>query len=481
MRPLVWFRADLRTRDNPALFHAARQATRGVVAVFLITPGQWRHHDWGPTKVDFILRNLRELSTTLSQRGIGLLLRHADTFAEAPKNLLHIARRYACDALYFNREYEVNEARRDDAVTRAFEAAGLPVYTFDDQTLTIPGDIRTADGRFYTVFTPFRKAVVTRLRELGPPSVLSQPKMQMSRVSDADPVPREVDGFSNHTPREDLWPGGESAAISRLRTFARGPISHYHAHRDIPAIRGTSTLSPWLTVGAISARQCLAAAVDAADGTLPRFTQPSDAHPHPGPAVWISELIWRDFYRHLLVGFPRLSMGRAFLRWTERIAWRDDPAALAAWQEGRTGVPIVDASMRQLATTGWMHNRCRMIVAMYLTKHLLIDWRSGERHFMRHLIDGDLANNNGGWQWAASTGTDAAPYFRIFNPILQSRRFDPHGAYIKRFLPELQALDADDIHDPPPLIRAKCGYTQPIIDHASAVARAKATFEAAKP
>ena len=480
MRPLVWFRSDLRLRDNPALFHAAQDATRGVVGVFIATPGQWLQHDWGPIKVDFIMQHAMLLASGLRELNIGMLFRQVETFGEASHLLLEIARRHECDAIYFNREYEINESRRDDDVAMAFKAAGLRVRAFHDQTLIPPGEIRTGEGRFYTVFTPFRKAAAKRLGEYGPPAVLDPPRNQADFVSASDRVPREIEGFFIGSCREQQWAGGETSAHKRLDEYRRDQITGYHATRDVMEVDGTSRLSPWLTAGAISVRQCLATAIDAAGGTLPDITAPVEGHPHPGPAVWISELIWREFYRHLLVGFPRLSMGRAFQTWTERIEWRDDPLAFDAWREGRTGVPIVDAAMRQLLRIGWMHNRARMIVAMYLTKHLLIDWRLGEQHFMRHLIDGDLANNNGGWQWAASTGTDAAPYFRIFNPTTQSRRYDPHGAYIKHYVPELRSLDAADIHDPPPLIRAQLGYPQPIVEHAMAVARAKAVFEKAK-
>lgn len=480
MRPLVWFRSDLRLSDNPALFHAARDATRGVVGVFVVCPGQWRAHDWGWMKADFVLRSVRDLSISLRDRGIGLVVRTADTFADVPGALLDVAKAHACDVVCFNREYEVNEHRRDEAVTRAIEHAGLRVRAFHDQTLIEPGLVRTGEGRWYTVFTLFRRAMMTRLREHGVPGVLAPPKKQPQPVCDSDEAPTSLAGFAGTT-REDLWPAGESQALSRLRTFARGMMVGYHSQRDLPAMRGTSELSPYLAVGAVSARQCLSAAIEAAEGRLPDVTLPVERQSHSGPSVWISELIWREFYRHLLVGFPRLSMGRAFVRWTERVAWRDDPASVDAWREGRVGVPIVDAAMRQLSRTGWMHNRCRMIVAMYLSKHLLIDWRQGERHFMRSLVDGDLANNNGGWQWAASTGTDAAPYFRIFNPVSQSRRFDPHGGYIRRFVPELAGLDDAEIHDPSPLARAISGYPPAIVDHAMAVARAKAAFESAKP
>ncbi len=218
-------------------------------------------------------------------------------------------------------------------------------------------------------------------------------------------------------------------------------------------------LSPYLTAGVLSVRQCAAAAIEANDGQLDGG--------HEGIVQWIDELVWREFYKHILVGFPRVSMHRAFKLETERLVWTDNDSQFEAWCHGQTGVPIVDAAMRQLTTTGWMHNRLRMITAMYLSKNLFIDWRRGERFFMQHLIDGDLAANNGGWQWAASTGTDAAPYFRIFNPVSQSKRFDPEGAFIRQFVPELADLDDSEIHDPsclPSLVRSRLDYPEPLVD-----------------
>ena len=253
-----------------------------------------------------------------------------------------------------------------------------------------------------------------------------------------------------------------------LRAFVSKRIESYHTLRDMPAEDGTSALSPYLAAGALSPRQCLHAAMEANRGRA--------ASGKKGVTTWISELIWREFYRHVLIGFPRVCMNRPFRVETDRLPWRDDEDQFAAWCQGHTGVPIVDAGMRQLAETGWMHNRVRMITAMFLTKDLFIDWRWGQRHFMHHLIDGDFANNNGGWQWSASTGTDAAPYFRIFNPFSQSRRFDPEGQYIRRYVPELKALSADEIHEPSADVARKCRYPRPIVGHAEARTSAIAAF-----
>jgi deoxyribodipyrimidine photo-lyase len=471
MTPLVCFRADLRVSENTALAKACRDASGGVAAVFILCPGQWREHDWADTKVDFMLRTLGELRSELDRLNIPLLVARADTFREAPAALLKAARACGCDAIYFNREYEVNESRRDEAVTEAFTDAGLKIVALHDQSVIPPDTLRTTTDRFYTVFTPFRRAWIRHLRDHGVPAVRRRPRPRPATDVAADSVADSVPGFDRSRGRPDLWPAGEEAARRRLRSFVRTGIGDYARRRGLPALDGTSALSPYLAVGAISARQCLQAAVRANRNSLNgRKT---------GPATWITELIWREFYRHLLVGYPRVSMNRAFRPETDRVRWRNDRQAFDAWCRGRTGVPIVDAAMRQLAETGWMHNRLRMITSMFLTKDLLIDWRWGERHFMRHLIDGDLASNNGGWQWSASTGADAAPYFRIFNPWRQSRKFDPDGAFIRRFLPELSEVQGDAIHDPSALPgpqRAKLDYPDPIVDHERAVARARAAF-----
>jgi deoxyribodipyrimidine photo-lyase len=479
MPTLVWFRSDLRTHDHPALHHAALDAAGEVVGLFIISPEQWMDHDWAGVKVDFILRTLRELSASLRELGIPLVIETVPRFDAHPETVLRVARSRGCDRVYFNREYELNEARRDVAAERLLTSKGLKVAAFHDQCIVPPGELRTGEGKVYTVFTPFKRAMYKMLTQRGAPSPLPRPKKLADSTAVAQPdIPDRVKPFTTTVPR-DLWPAGETAALKRLKTFIAQRGDDYKAQRDYPAVDGTSMLSPYLTVGAISTRQCLAAALEANRG---RFEGGSE-----GLATWISELVWRDFYRHIVVGYPRVCMHRAFKPATDRIRWNDDDRAFAAWQQGRTGVPIVDAGMRQLLATGWMHNRVRMIVAMYLTKDLFIDWRRGEQHFMRHLIDGDLASNNGGWQWSASTGTDAAPYFRIFNPVSQSRKFDPEGTYIRRWVPELADVRGGEkgpIHDPTELAapaRARLGYPAPLVDRAIVKDRVMKAFAALPP
>ncbi len=494
MRVLVWLRSDLRSDDNRALHAACREARRGVIAAFLLSPGQWRLHDWADVKVDFLLRNLRSLSASLARLNIPLLVRTADRFSDAPEALRRLATEHACDAVFFNREYEVNESRRDAAVQAALSAAGIATRGFDDQTILPPDAVRTTDDRFYTVFTPFKRAWLERLHRGADVRPLGTPRTQPESPTTSDPIPPAVSGFDRVPADPVLWPPGESAARERLDDFIASRVQHYREKRDIPSTDATSRLSPYLTLGVISPRRCLAAACAANRGLL------TDGR--PGPDTWISELVWREFYRHVLVGFPRVSMNRAFRVESENVPWRHDEENLTAWCEGRTGYPIVDAGMRQLRAQGWMHNRVRMITAMFLSKHLLLDWRLGERYFMQHLIDGDLASNNGGWQWSASTGTDAAPYFRIFNPFAQSARFDPDGKYVFTWVPELRAVPPAALHDARrlaealarhapacstdhdqarhrrtrPAASAPDAYPSPIVAHETARARALAAF-----
>ncbi len=469
-RHLVWFRSDLRIADNSALHAATSPAPdAGVLGVFVISPGEWTAHDVAPARVDLILRSLRVLSGDLAARNIPLLIVTAHTPRDVPKVLGELAQRYRVSALYFNREYEVNEARRDHLVCTAFAGLGIDCTPFDDRVVLAPGSVRTQDDRPYTVFTPFKKRWFAVLSDHGGVRVLRAPKDQSPTGVMPSEIPASVEGFLSPVD-PSLWPAGEHEAIMRLRRFAASRLDRYKSDRDHPAIDGTSVLSPYLACGAVSPRQCLLAALQANDGMIDSGG--------PGPIQWISELVWREFYTHIVQAFPRVCKHRAFKPETDRIAWRESPRDFDAWCRGDTGVPIVDAAMRQLNTTGWMHNRLRMIVAMYLTKDLFIDWRMGERYFMRNLVDGYLASNNGGWQWSASTGTDAAPYFRIFNPVSQGRTYDAQGLFIRRFVPELAGLDDDAIHDPPSLVRARLGYSGVIADHASARARVMKAFKA---
>ncbi|MCH4564469.1 deoxyribodipyrimidine photo-lyase [Halomonas sp. EGI 63088] len=466
---LIWFRSDLRVHDNRALAAAARQGP--VVAVFLRCLPHWQRHGHGANKLDFWARGVAALKVSLEGLHIPLLHRELDDFAEAPAALLAVARDTGARTLHFNHEYPLDERRRDEAVIGAFAAAGLAARGHHDSVAFAPGELLTGKGDVYGVFTPFAKAWHHRLS--AERIALHEAPAPQARLPIApDPLP-ELPALDD-TPVDDrLWPAGEGPAADRLERFLCFRGRHYARQRDVPAIRGTSELSPYLALGMLSHRQCLQAVLAENAGRL--------AEGDAGLTAWVNELVWREFYRHVAFGFPRVCRRRAFQAHTEALAWRDDDAGFRAWCEGRTGYPIVDAAMRQLVATGWMHNRLRMITAMFLAKHLLIDWRRGEAFFLRHLVDGEFCANNGGWQWAASTGTDAAPYFRIFNPTTQSQRFDPDGAFLAEWLPELAALPARARHAPPRDPVGGLDYPPPIVDHKAARARALDAFKALRP
>ncbi|MDD0841672.1 deoxyribodipyrimidine photo-lyase [Pseudomonas sp. Gutcm_11s] len=469
MRQLIWLRSDLRSADNSAL-HAA-MAAGPTLAVYLLSPEQWREHDDAPCKVDFWLRNLAELQQQLARLNVPLLVRSAPHWRDAPAVLLELCRQQQIGAVHFNDEYGLNEQARDRAVSQTLANADIACHGHLDQLLFRPGSLLTKSGGYFQVFSQFRKLCYQRLHSALPP-MLGTPGAQAPLPVASDPLPSAVPGFEP-PPRSlsELWPAGEDAASARLADFVDERMGWYQQRRDLPGVDGTSQVSAYLAAGVLSPRQCLHAAL--------RNNYGEFESGNPGAVTWINELLWREFYKHILVGYPRVSRHRAFRLETEALPWRQVPDELAAWQQGRTGIPLVDAAMRQLLATGWMHNRLRMVVAMYLTKNLLIDWREGERWFMRHLIDGDLAANNGGWQWSASTGTDAAPYFRIFNPISQSQKFDPDGRFIRRWLPELAHLDDRDIHNPAALggLFGAANYPQPIVDLSASRARALQAFK----
>ncbi|QXI37778.1 deoxyribodipyrimidine photo-lyase [Pseudomonas xantholysinigenes] len=466
---LIWLRSDLRIDDNTALAAACQRGP--TLALWIASPGQWLAHDDAACKVDFWLRNLRQLRQALEALNIPLLIRTTDTWASVPQCVLEVCQQHRVQAVHWNDEYGINETRRDQATRQCLRQAGIETTSHLDQLLFKPGSILTRGGHYFQVFSQFKRVCLEHLhRDL--PALVPPVSRQAPVAVPSDPIPSHIDGFD--APAEALrqhWPAGEEQARYRLKSFVDEHIEDYQQQRDLPARPGTSQLSPYLAAGVLSPRQCLHAALAGNRGEFDSG--------NIGVQTWINELLWREFYKHVLVGYPRVSRHRAFRPHTEALPWRHAPDDLEAWKQGRTGFPIIDAAMRQLLETGWMHNRLRMIVAMFLSKNLLIDWRHGERHFMRHLIDGDLAANNGGWQWSASTGTDAVPYFRIFNPITQSQRFDPHGRFIRHWLPELSDKDDKSIHYPVKSsdLFATNYYSSPIVDLDSSRQRALAAFK----
>lgn len=469
---LVWLRNDLRMTDNRALYAACQDEHARVIALFIATPRQWRRHDMAPRQAAFLRQNLAALQQALARQGIPLFYQECDDFRAAVSWLAAFCQRHSVSRLFYNYQYEVNERERDRRVERRL-AGKVVCQGFDDALLLPPGSVVTGSGQMYKVFTPFRQAFIRRLLDTDIASLPAPDKR-----CGGEPVacsPLAPFSYPQHAFDEATFPAGEWEALRRLRHFCRERAGNYHQQRDMPALEGTSRLSPYLALGVLSPRQCVNRLREACPDVFER--------PQGGAFCWLNELIWREFYRHLLVARPGLCKHQPFVAWTRRVRWREDEERLRAWQQGETGYPIVDAAMRQMNQTGWMHNRLRMICASFLVKDLLIDWRAGERYFMSQLLDGDLAANNGGWQWAASTGCDAAPYFRIFNPTTQGKRFDPQGEFIRRWLPELASVPDSAIHLPHPWA-ARDGrvlaYPAPIVDHRQARRRTLATFEAAK-
>ena len=464
-----WFRNDLRVHDNTALDAATRQGA--TIALYIISPKQWQQHDDAACKVEFWRRNLDELSTQLAALNIPLLIRECDDWQAIPALMTELCQQYAVSQVYCNQEYPINERARDQAVATALERQGIGFTACLDLLLFEPGSVLTKTGTYFKVFGQFKRVCQQRLYDQLP-EVLAAPKQQVKQSIEPDPVPAQIAGFEQVS--DELmqhWPVGEALAWQRLQDFADQAIRDYDHSRDFPALQGTSQISAYLNAGVLSIRQCLHAALKAANGELFGANE--------GINTWITQLLWREFYQHILVGFPAVSRHQPFKAKTRQLKWRHAPDDLQRWQAGETGFPIIDAAMRQLKATGWMHNRLRMIVAMFLSKNLLIDWRDGERWFMQHLIDGDLAANNGGWQWSASTGTDSVPYFRIFNPITQSQKIDKDGEFIRHWLPELAHLDKKSIHAPhlaAKLVRDSVDYPSPLVDLASSRDRALAAF-----
>ncbi|MGH1460944.1 MAG: cryptochrome/photolyase family protein [Neptuniibacter sp.] len=454
---LVWFRNDLRTGDHSALYLACENSKgEGVLAVAAITPQQWQLQDEAKCRVQFWLANLAALQQQLSKLNIPLKLIYADENDELPNKLLALAKQYQVRALYFNREYPQYEQIRDQRVFERFNAEDIHCHRLECDLVFPPGSVLNQKAEPYRVFTPFSRA--WKKRFLASPSVpLSVPKLQPKLTIESDPVPTEI-SFANQGSanwQAVLWPADENIAHSRLQSFIYEKFVTYKQQRDFPADDGTSSLSPYLSCGVLSVRQCLAAAQTYSEDLEWIHNQ------------WVTELIWREFYRHLLVLFPEQSSLKPFKPEVEnKLVWLENQEIFRLWREGETGFAIVDAGIKQLLETGWMHNRVRMIVAGFLTKLLRHDWRLGARFFMQHLIDGDFASNLGGWQWSAGVGADAAPYFRIFNPMRQAERFDPDGDYVAQWLPQLKGMNSVQQHDP--LFTCAAGRPVPIVDYAYA-------------
>ena len=472
---IVWFRQDLRLSDNPALAAAAADG-RPLLPVYILddeTPAGWRP---GAASRWWLHGSLERLSADLSALGAPLLLLRGNAEAVLPDLL----RTTGATAVYWNRCYEPYAVERDSCIKTDLKSMGVEADSFNASLLFEPWEVRSQSGGRYRAFTPFWKACL-RLSE--PAAPLPAP----TRIRGCDGVPAgESLADWRLRPSTPDWAGGlraswtpgEAGARRRLQEFVDGALAGYASARDVPAVDATSRLSPHLHFGEIGPRAVWHAVVH-------RAAEDATVAQGGATAKFLSEIGWREFSYHLLFNFPALP-DRNLRTEFDGFPWHDDSAHVRAWQRGRTGYPIVDAGMRQLWHTGWMHNRVRMVVASFLIKDLLIDWRVGEAWFWDTLVDADLANNAASWQWVAGSGADAAPYFRIFNPVLQGERFDPDGAYVRRWVPELSALPNSHIHRPWTASEAmllqsdvKLGETYPnrIVDHGMARDRALAAYK----
>ena len=464
MRVIHWFRSDLRIADNTALAEACRRADV-LAPVFVLDDALLARHRDAHPRLRFLQANLDDLAAELEASGSGLIVLRG-----APHRCLPaLARACKASLVTWNRDYGPHAKERDGMVRDALVRDGIEVRTFKDRVVFEGGEIRNAQGGTYSVYTHYRRAWWRRYR-VGPPAAPSVPAIPpcISEASAKAPPDLRVCGVRSDA--TDIPRGGATPARERLDAFFGGAARRYRVDRNFPALAGTSRLSPYLRFGAISVRECVRAGLALAA-----------AEPEAGEGVWawIDELVWREFYHAILDAHPRV-LGGAFRKDYDALEWDDNVDRLQAWQTGMTGYPIVDAGMRELVATGWMHNRVRMIVASFLVKDLHLDWREGERWFMRRLVDGDPASNNGGWQWAASTGTDAQPYFRIFNPTSQGERFDPAGEYVRRWVPELEGLPGKAVHRPWAARGRARGYPARIVDHARERSVALARFRAAR-
>ncbi|OKP10124.1 Deoxyribodipyrimidine photo-lyase [Penicillium subrubescens] len=509
-----WFKTDLRLQDNRALstaFQIAKDNQIPVIGVYIVSPEDFEAHLTSPARVDFTLRTLKQLQKDLSELDIPLYVETQEKRKNIPTRIVELCQQWEAKHLCANLEYEVDELRRDAKVVRRCADHDIDFTPSHDTCVVTPGLLITGAGKQYAVYTPWFRSWLRFLKENpdylemseDPGTNPGDARKQFADLFDCKipDMPSSKSLSEKEKKRfEELYPAGEHEATRRLEKFLKEKCGDYDKNRSMLPGENTSALSPYFASGAISARTAVVTAKRANKNHLDRYDQ--------GHMTWISEVAWRDFYRHVLVHWPFIwygvlyyllpppsihsrksgltdppSMNKCFKPEATNIEWEYDADQFQAWSEGKTGFPIVDAAMRQLKHCAWMHNRTRMVVSSFLSKDLMIDWRRGERFFMEHLIDGDFASNHGGWGFGSSTGVDPQPYFRIFNPLRQSERFDPDGEYIRHWVPELRDVKGNAIHEPysrgAGAIAQKNGYPRPIVEHAASRDRALARYKSA--
>lgn len=454
---LVWFRRDLRDFDHAALYHALK-SSQAVFCVFIFdTEILDRLTSKADRRVEFIWESVRELKAALQAQGSDLIVKHCS----ARKLIPQLALQLNIHAVFANRDYEPAAIERDADVAVQLAKVGIKFHDFKDQVIFEKDEILSLSGKPYSVFTPYKNAHLKKLDDfyLKPYKVDSR-MHNLAKIAPSELISLEAMGFARTDLKALHLPTGMSGGKKLFEDF-ENRMHRYKETRDFPAVKGVSYLSAHLRFGTVSIRH---------------LARQARGRANTGSQAWLNELVWRDFYFQILHHNPQLAAGKAYKPAFENLPFPNNPELFNAWCEGKTGYPLVDAAMRQLNQTGFMHNRLRMVTASFLVKDLLVDWRWGERYFAEHLIDYDLSANNGGWQWAASTGCDAQPWFRIFNPITQSKKFDPQGQFIRNYVPELVSCDDKEIHAPwqiPQLrqqsIKIVIGedYPAPIVDHAT--------------
>lgn len=469
---LFWHRRDLRLTDNPGLA-AARQQTPRVVGVFCLDPNILQRDDIAPARVTYMIGSLQELQESYRQAGSELLIVQDDPRIALPR----LAIALQVKAVFWNWDVEPYSRQRDQMVMDALEANGIQHQSFWGQLMHAPEEIRTSSNEPYTVYTPFWRNWSSRpktdpAQRLAGATGLTEAERLQAQAAGTIPLPTAKElGFVWTNPL--VLAPGEAAAQTRLEDFCYQQIDAYQTQRNFPAEFGTSQLSAALKFGVIGVRTVWSA-------TIAAWDQSRSDEAREGIRTWRQELAWREFYQHVMYFFPELAEG-AYRQPLKTFPWQNDPDLFQAWCEGKTGYPIVDAAIRQMNESAWMHNRCRMIVASFLTKDLLVSHQLGEKYFMQRLFDGDLSANNGGWQWSASSGMDPKP-LRIFNPASQAQKFDPDADYIRHWLPELRSVDTADLisGNISPLERQRCGYPAPIVDHNQQQRSFKALYQEQK-
>lgn len=466
---LFWHRRDLRTVDNLGL-NLARQRSAKVIGVFCLDPEILQKDDIAPARVSYLLGSLQALEQDYAQAGSALLILQGQPAEKLPT----LATALAAQAIYWNRDVEPYGRARDRTVAEALRQAGVEVQAGWDQLLHAPSEVMTGSKQPYTVYTPFwrnwnRQPKAAPVAALSGAEGLTEPEQSLAEQSGVIALPSLKDlgwVWQNELP---LKPGTQ-AAQAHLTHFCDRAITAYDEQRNFPAVAGTSRLSAALKFGTIGIRTVWAAAAAV-------YADSRSDETRQNVQTWQQELAWREFYQHAMYFFPALAEG-SYRAQFKQFPWVNHEPHFQAWCEGKTGYPIVDAAMRQLNTIGWMHNRCRMIVASFLTKDLIIDWRWGEKYFMQKLVDGDLSANNGGWQWSASSGMDPKP-LRIFNPASQAQKFDAEGEYIREWLPELRRVDTAALISGNITLseRNHCDYPAPIVDHKQQQSLFKALYQ----